>query len=364
MSLAEADRTKLVALLDELAGTVEDLVLSGLTTASEATRQALNVAFQEASRLRLLRLGSTLRVANEELGRFTRNEADFSRKRLFFFLARAWMLSHGLARALHEKDDAQLARLLWTPAAARVEQLEVVTLGVVKKVIRGVAVTFEFRLRALSDGRRLTWACVFPLRRGVDIPPEGFLHLPHKQRFKAIDFLAGKVIAIEKAAVAPDESVGRITLADESTVTAGEAFGEWDRFRSWEPAAALARIQDYSPSPFDLEVEMQEEVVLDDWQLGEAAEDGDGQVAYPVRSGAATWQAVVAPGAQGQALRKALEGLRKKKKRPPLFGLMHYERCRLALQPLAVFGPNGPEHLTISDEKLDRAALLKALKLT
>ena len=39
------------------------------------------------------------------------------------------------------------------------------------------------------------------------------------------------------------------------------------------------------------------------------------------------------------------------------------QRCRLVLQPLSVFGPNGPEHLTISDEKLDRAALLKALKL-
>ena len=112
MNLAEADRKKLLPLLGELAGTVEDLVLSGLTTASEATRQALHVAFQEASRLRLLRLGSTLRVANEELGRFTRNEPDFSRKRLVFFLNRDWLLSHGLARALREHDDAQLSRLL------------------------------------------------------------------------------------------------------------------------------------------------------------------------------------------------------------------------------------------------------------
>src|SRR5213592_2221603 len=112
MKLADADRRKLPALLDELARAVEELLLSGLTTASEATRQTLNVSFQEASRMRLLRLGSTLRVANEELGRFTRNEPDFSRKRMTFFLNRTWLLSHGLARALREKDEARLALLL------------------------------------------------------------------------------------------------------------------------------------------------------------------------------------------------------------------------------------------------------------
>ena len=147
MNLAEADRKKLLPLFGELGGAVEDMLLSGLTTASEATRQMLNVAFQEAARLRLLRLGSTLRVANEELGRFTRNDPDFSRKRLALFLNRTWLLSHGLARALREKDDAQLTLLLRAPANTGVDRLEVVTLGVVKKVIRGVVVTFEFRLR-------------------------------------------------------------------------------------------------------------------------------------------------------------------------------------------------------------------------
>jgi hypothetical protein len=362
MNLAEADRKKLLPLLGELADAVEDLVLSGLTTASESTRQALNVAFQEASRLRLLRLGSTLRVANEELGRFTRNEPDFSRKRLVFFLNRAWLLSHGLARALREKDDVQLARLLWSPAGEPADRLEVVTLGAIKKVIRGAAVTFEFRLRSLT-GQRLLWACVFPLRPGVDVPAEGFLHLPHKQKFKAADFLAGKTITIEKVTLATDDSGGRITMTDATTVTVGKAFTDWDRFRCWDPAAALTRIQSHSPGPFDLEVEMQEEVVLDDWQLGEVTERADGQLAYPIRSGETAFEAVVASGAEGQALRKALERHRKKKQRPPLFALMHYERCRLVLQPLSVFGPNGPEYLTISDEKLDRAALLKALNL-
>jgi hypothetical protein len=363
MNLAEADRKKLMPLLDELGVAVENLLLSGLTTASEATRQMLNVAFQEASRLRLLRLGSTLRVANEELGRFTRNEPDFSRKRLAFFLNRTWLLSHGLARALREKDEARLALLLRAPASSTVDRLEAVTLGVVKKVIRGAAVTFEFRLRSLPAGQRLVWSCVFPVRPGADIPAEGFLHLPQKQGFKAAGFLAAQVIAIEKAVVAQDASGGRVTLTDASTVTLGGAFTEWHRFRSWDPASALERIRAHSPGPFDLEVEMQEEVVLEDWQLGEAEERADGQVTYPIQSGMATFEAMIAPGAEGQALRKALEGLRKKKQRPPLFALMHYERCRLVLQPLSVLGPKGPEHLTISDEKLDRAALLKAIKL-
>ena len=244
MTLAEADRKKLLPLLGELAGAVEDLLLSGLTTASEATRQMLHVAFQEASRLRLLRLSSTLRVANEELGRFTRNESDFLRKRLVFFLNRAWVLSHGLARALREKDEPQLARLLWSPGGTPVDRLEVVTLGVVKKVIRGTAVTFEFRLRTtaaaadLPAGQRLIWSCVFPLRPGMDIPPEGFLHLPQKQRFKAVDFLTVRVLTIDKSVVTLDEPAGRITLTDASRVASGDPFTGWNQFCSWSPAAA------------------------------------------------------------------------------------------------------------------------------
>src|SRR5947208_1393387 len=126
MKLAEADRRKLPGLLEELARSVEELLLSGLTTASEATRQALHVSFQEASRMRLLRLGSTLRVAGEELGRFTRKEPEFSRKRLSFFLTRAWLLCRGLLRALRERDEPEFERLLWVPPNEPVERVEVV----------------------------------------------------------------------------------------------------------------------------------------------------------------------------------------------------------------------------------------------
>jgi hypothetical protein len=370
MKLADADRKKLLPLLGELAGAVEDMLLSGLTTASEATRQTLNVAFQEASRMRLLRLGSTLRVANEELGRFTRNEPDFSRKRLAFFLNRAWLLSHGLERALRNGDEAEFTRLLGVTTGTPINHLEVVTLGVVKKVIRGAACTFDFRLRAvgpagpIAAGQRLSWTCVFPIKAGVDIPAEAYLHLPQKQRFKAAEFLDGKVIVLEKAAVALDEfGGGRITLSDSSTVTLDKSFSAWDSFQTWAPAAALERIRGHQVGPFDLEVEMQEEIILDDWQLGESESREDGQTAYAINWNASTFEAIISPGTEGTAQRKVLEELRKRKKRPPLFALMHYERCRLVLQPLSVFGKNGPEHLTLSDDRLDRATLLKALKL-
>jgi hypothetical protein len=356
MNLSRVDRRKLLPLLEELARAVEELLLSGLTTASEASRQTLHVSFQEASRLGLLRLGSTLRAANEELGRFTRNQPDFSRKRLSFFLNRAWLLSHGLIRALRDNNESEFDRLLWIPASDPVERLEVVTLGVAKRVAAGAYCAFEFRLRtvppagAVPEGKRLTWSCIFPIKQGVEIPPESYLHLPQKQKFKAAVFLEGQTVVIEKAAVALDGfGGGRVSLGDQSTVAAGEAFDDWERFQSWEPSAALDRIRSHRPSPFDLEVEMQEEVVLHDWKIEEPFErDDQGPTVFPVVCGETTFDAVVSRGSEGRALHQAMAKLRKKKQR--------------TLQPLAVFNRDGPEQLMLSDEKIDRAALLKALK--
>jgi hypothetical protein len=59
-----------------------------------------------------------------------------------------------------------------------------------------------------------------------------------------------------------------------------------------------------------------------------------------------------------------MNDLRKlKKKPPPLFGLLHYEKCRLVFQPLTTFA-GGPDYLTISKENVNKAALLKAMKFT
>jgi hypothetical protein len=368
MNLAAADKAKLPALLDQLARAVEDLLLTGLTTASETTRQALNVAFQEASRMRLLRLGGTLRLAGEELSRFTRNDADFSRKRLLFFLNRAWLLSTGLAQALRSGDEAKVERLLRTPTPTPVDRLELVTLGVSKKVATGAFVAFDFRMRPNADagiisaGQRLVWSFVFPVKAGQDLPPEAFLHLPQKQKFNASQLLDGKTVVVEKAAVTLDESSGRISLGEQSTFAPGTRFDDWQRFQTWDPAAALQRIQAHEPGPFDVDVELQEEVCLKDWQIGEPTTIGDNLASYPIVGDGLQFDGLVSTGPEGKALRKALEEQRKHKKRLPLFGLMHYEKCRLKLQPLAVFGSNGPEHLTLSTDKIDRAALLKMIK--
>jgi hypothetical protein len=366
------DRPKLRTVLDQLAGAVEALLLGGLTTATDATRQTVNVAMQEAARFKLLRLGSALRVAAEELGRFTKHDPAFSRRRLTFFLNRAWLLARGLSHALQTADESEYDRLNWSPPTVPVESVEVVCLGAVKRVAGGAFVAFDFRLRALADGgpvpagRRLTWSAVFPLKPGMDIPAEGFLHLPQKQKFAPYLFLEQKAITIRNAAVSADESAGRIILNEQSTVILGEPFTDWARFLDWSPAPALERIRRHKPGPLDVDTELQEEGVLRDYQIG-SPEDGDepGQSVYSVTAGPITLHAVVGPAAEGKALRKGLEDLRKlKKTRPPLYGLMHYERCRLVLQPLTSFTNDGPDYLPISKENVNKAALLKAMSFT
>ncbi len=367
-----AERPKLRAALDRLAGAVEELLLGGLTTASEATRQTLHIAMQEAARFRLLRLGSALRVATEELGRFARQDESFSRRRLSFFLNRAWLLGRGLSHALEGNDETGYDRLNWSPPTTPVAAVDAVCLGVVKKVAAGAFVAFDFRLRATSEygpmkiGQPLSWSAIFPIKPGVDIPAEGFLHLPQKQKFAPKLLLEKKVVAFRDAAVATDGAVGRVTLNERSTIALGDSYSDWCRHLEWSPAAALRRVREHKPGPLDLETELQEDAVLRDYEIG-AAEAGDepGQTVYPIAAGRLRLHAIVGAAAEGQALKKRIEGLRKlKKDRPPLFGLMHYERCRLLFQPLSIFGQDGPDYLTISQENIDKAALLKAMSFT
>jgi hypothetical protein len=368
MKLAEADRRKLGPLLEELAGAVEDLLVGGLTTASESTRRMLDVSFQEASRLRLLRLGSTLRGAGEELGKFVAGRPEFSRRRLCFFLHRAWLLAKGLGRALAEGDEQEFDRLLRAPAGQPVGRLEVVTLGVARKVVVGAFCAFDFRLRSLHGagpvpaGARLAWSCVFAMKPDQTLPPEGCLLMTQKQGFRPQAFLEGKSVVLTGAVVTPDEPAGRLTLGESSTVAQGPAFSDWQRFAGWDASAAFARLRGHSPGPLDLEVELQEEVVLREWRVGAPVEEEEGRLAYPVTAGPATFHAVVNPGLEGQPVRKALDARRGAGGQPPLFGLLHYERCRLVLQPLSLLADSGPLPLTLSDDKLNMKELLKTIK--
>ena len=365
-----ADRPKLMSVLDLLAVAVEELLQGGLTTASESTRSTINAAIQEAARHRWLRLGSSLRGTAEELGRFQRQESGFSRRRLSFFLGRSWLLGRGIAHSLKEGNEREYDRLTWSPAGQPAPELEVVCLGVVMKVAAGSFVAFDFRLRATSDrapvesGRRLSWSVVFPIKAGVDIIPEGYLHLPQKQKFNPILFLDRKTVSIRNASVVIDENGGgRVVLQEASTVVAGRPFGDWDRFLDWSPGAAVGRIANHRPDPLDLETELQEEVVIRDYAMAPPVPgDEPGQEVHRVTAGRLEWSAVVASGAEGKTATASLEALRMPDAdRPPLFGLMHYERCRLAFQPLATFGKDGPDYLNISKEIVNKATLLKSL---
>jgi hypothetical protein len=370
VKLADVDEKKLLPVLESLAAAVEQMLLSGLSTASDATRRTLAVSFQEASRQRLLRLGSTLRVANEELGRFTRNEAEFSKRRLSFFLGRTWLLSRGLARAIRKGDEQHFQQLLYVPPATPAAKLEVVTLGVAKKHVKDTFCGFDFRLRTigktkiLAAGQPLVWSCIFPLKPGAEVPPEGFLHLPQKQGFKPHLFLQGRSLVIEKAAVALDErGGGRLILSEKSQVTQGREFSAWEDFACWDPQQALQHIASYAPGPFDLEIDLQEEVVLRDWEfVDNKPERRDGYWLYTVSHGGAAIELRASASGEGEALRQALKALAKAKTRPPLYGLMHYQMCRLVMQPLALLEDAGPKHLMISEKNVDKKALLAALK--
>ena len=369
----DLERPKLSMVLEQLAAAVEELLLGGLTTAGDSTRQALGVAMQEAARFRLLRLGSALRVAMEELGRFHARDESFSRRRLSFFLNRSWLLSRGIALALGSGDEAGYDRLSWTSPSVPLPEVEVVCLGAVKKVARGAFAAFEFRLRATSEagpiplGTRLSWSVIFPQKPGVAIPAEGYLHLPQKQKFKPAILLDGKAVTFRDATVAlDDDGGGRIGLTEKSTVVAGEPFRAWDQFLDWSPAPALERIKNHSPGPLDLDTELQEEIVLRDYEIEAPVEGNEpGQSVYPIADGRLMLHAVVGDGEEGKALKAKLDALRKlKKNRPPLYGLMHYESSRLVFQALSTFGASGPDYLPISRKNIDKAALLKAMSFT
>ncbi len=356
-ALTLAEGKKILPTLDDLGRAVEDLVSTGLTTASQATRQKLDVAMKTALQLKLGRLGAALRFVNEETGRFLAEDASFSPRRFAFFLNRSWVLARGLSRAIHASDAAAFARLLLAPAATPVQRLEVASLGVAKRIVKSTSsCSFEFRLRALGDappvtaGQRLVWSCLFSYTSSF--PAEAFLHLPQPQKFLPRLFCEPRRLRIEKAAVALDDSGGgRLILGPDSTVTAQDGDVPWESFLAFDPAAAAARLRAHKAGPLDIEVELQEEVVLRDWTLGPPGERPGraDQLLYPLATPALELDAVVSTGEDGKELRERLDAFGSAEApRPPLFGLVHYELCRPIFQPLAVIDAEGPGHLMLS----------------
>jgi hypothetical protein len=366
-----ADRKALIPVLEEMADVVEGLVGSGLTTASESTRQKLDASGKEAARAKLGRLSASIRYVNDELGRFLSESQHFSARRLAFFLNRVWLISRGLKEAIDENNTDALARLLWQSAPTPVKSIRAVTLGVQKRALLDGSASFDFRMRVLDGGKdlprgtRLVWSTVFAAKKGV--PAEAFLHLPQAQKFMPKLLLEPTEVTITECAVTIDDfGNGRLMLGPKSTVTAGAKQKAWDEFFSWDPQRSLERVMRHQVTPLDLEVELQEEIVVTEYELGTPAphpQRPELQV-FPMTFGALELDATVSTGPDGEALLAALKGLKKKgAKKPPLFGLMHYDFCRLAFFPLSLQTDEGPEHLMISRERIDLASLMKTLDL-
>jgi len=280
-------------------------------------------------------------------------------------------LATAMRRALDAGDEETLRRLQVTPPAQPVENLRLVTLGITKRVVPGAFASFDFRLRALGtanpvvDKQPLVWSCVFPLRKDLDLPSEAFLHLPQKQKFKPSILLEKRVVEVTKCAVSAQASgATRLALSDASTMSAGEEFTDWQPLLSWDIPQAAERLEQHRPTPMDLEIELQEEVFLSSWRPGEIRPADDGYDILPIESNFLSMELRLDRGPSGVPVSSVMSKMAREKRRPPIYGLVHYEACRLILQPLSALKNDGIEYLTVSPDKISQAELVKAMKFT
>ncbi len=372
------DPKGLLALVEELARAVEDLVRTGIPSATESTRAKLDASFKEASRRKLLRLGASLRYVNEEVNRFLTNDPAFSIRRFSLMLHRSWLVARGVAKGLREKNDWLVASLLGSASRAApprpVQALEVVTLGVYKRTILN-AHTFDFRLRVVGAtdaelvGRSLTYSLVFARRTDAsakETTAEGNLELRQSQGFEPKVLCQGAIVKITGCAVITDDrDGGRVVLGPKSTVTAGAAYSNWDALFRFDPGAALARVLGQTPGPLELAVETMEEIVVTDAKLGaEPLRTIDGRRIFAIAgAGGLAFDAVIPDhpyGDDGEEMLSRLRAGLKSRKKPLLYGLAYYEYGRTMFLPLSIFiggsGASEPEPEPAAAKKKGGAA--------
>jgi hypothetical protein len=346
-----------LALVEELARAVEDLVRTGLSSATDSTRAKLDASFKEASRRKLLRLGASLRYVNEEVSRFLANDEAFSMRRFSLFLHRSWLQARGVAKGLRDKDDRLLASLVGSGGGAPrpVQSIEVVTLGVFKRTIINVY-TFDFKLRVVGAkdpdlvGRSLTYSLVFPRKAEAaakGLPAEANLQLPQPQKFTPKVFCLGKVVKITDLAVTLDDrGGGRLMLGPKSTVTEGAPYTAWKEDFRFDPAAALGRVLGQRPGPLDLAAETMEEVVVSGPSLSaEPLRTSEGRRVFALAGAGGLLLDAVIPdnpydGDGEETLKRLRAGLRGGGN-PLLYGLVYYEYGRTILLPLSIFRAGG-----------------------
>src|SRR5204863_5917715 len=95
---------------------------------------------------------------------------------------------------------------------------------------------------------------------------------------------------------------------------------------------AAARLEQHRPTPMDLEIELQEEVFLSSWQAGEERQTEEGYGILPIESRFLPLEVRLDRGPSGVPLAGVMSKMAQKKRRPPIYGLVHYESCRLILQ--------------------------------
>jgi hypothetical protein len=359
-------RKKTIHVLDELGAAIEELLLTGVTTASATTRERLGVGFQEAGRHKLLRLASTLRIVMEELRRFDADPGSLAPDRLAFFLDRAWLLARAMSEALTRGDDAAWSKLVRTAGSEPIASVSAVVLGVFKRHVPGAFSAFELRMRttepvgSLPAHAPISTSFVFPARPGVAIAPETFLHLEQPQKFRAIDLLRGKVARFEDVALSTDRGATRLMLSPKGRVTVGAPFEAWSELAVWDREVARERVIAQQPDPLALPVELQEEAVVRDWTLAPFREIGRPyQTAELVGEGLR-----YEVRCESAEVRTALAKAAASSERHALFGLVHYELCRFVLVPLALLPENAaPQLITISLDEVDKAALVRAMQI-
>ncbi|PON19772.1 hypothetical protein C2W62_00885 [Candidatus Entotheonella serta] len=96
-----------------------------------------------------------------------------------------------------------------------------------------------------------------------------------------------------------EASLSRLNLIDESQVTLQTSFVDWDRFHAWDIELAIERIRTHCITPFDLEIELQEEVSLPTWQVGEEVERRREPLSdVPIETPTATFYVPIGTGAE------------------------------------------------------------------
>lgn len=365
-------RNEQLALLNRIAEAIEELLLSGTTTASESTGRTLSAAFEQASRAGFLRLGSTLRILVEELRRLQDDPQAFSGTRLAFFLDRAWLLARASAQAIESGDAEALRRLTSAgPPPQPLPSLEVACVGVLRRHVPGAFSAFEFRLRLLAEARSasgsvlpagsaLAWSLVVPARADQKIAPEAHLALTQKQGFMAGDLLKHQRIHIENAAFSP----GRLMLGPPSKLSFGDAVSDWQALIDWDPADWLRRLQEHRPDPLELPIEQAEEALLRDWSLlddfaasGAAGRDPNERGAT-IEAFGMPWRIRVDGG--NAHLEAAILSAAKTEPRPALLASVHVEQGQAVLLPLSLIADK-PDYCTIAPTHVGKAELVRAL---